>query len=100
MLAIKAPFPFVGATAYVKGSAQEVTILQRNADGTCSVKLHPPRHMTREQQVAWHNRGASLTRTEDAGDLYETAEEASLAGLPHPRPCRPSKPRRRGKRRA
>jgi hypothetical protein len=97
MLAVDAPFPHAGCTAYLRGSGESRRIIQRNADGSCTVEVQRPRFMTTEQQLAWANRGATRTQREDGGDLFATREEAVAASRRRPR--RPSTPRRRGKRR-
>lgn len=98
MLAVSAPFPNPGCTAYLRGSAQEVRVLGHNADGTATVSLQPPAIMSSEQRFEWARRGASLTRTERRADLFETAHDASMVSAA--RPKRPARPRRRKPRRA
>lgn len=82
MLAQPAPFPHAGSVAFTRGTAQKVTIIQRNLDGSCTVKLHPPRFMAAEQRLAWAHRGASLTTRVNQADLYETEREAAFCGRP------------------
>lgn len=69
------PFPNAGSAAFVKGSADPVTILRRNADGTVLVRRDPRRFERR-------NRDASGNATLALADLFETADAAALAALP------------------
>ena len=61
-----AEFPFNGSTGYVRGSGEQVGILQRNRDGGFLVKRY----------AASRSEGASLTRTHAPGELCETLDEA------------------------
>lgn len=76
MLAVEAAFPYPGSTAYERGTAEPRRIIQRNANGTCTVAVLPRRFMSREEQLVWINRGASRTVTVAAEDLCATPEEA------------------------
>lgn len=69
MLAIATEFPQTGSAAFVKGSADPVTILQRNADDTCVVRLD-----ARPGQLA--PRGSTGNRRVDLADLCATEDEA------------------------
>lgn len=89
MLQVKAPFPHTGCEAFLRGTGARVTLIQRNADGSATVKLHPPEHMTPAQRLEWANRGASLTHRVPASDLYATLDDAIHCGR---------KPRRRDQR--
>lgn len=80
MLAQPAPFPYAGSVAFTRGTAQKVTVIQHNRDGTCTVKVHPPRFMSAEQRLDWAHRGASLTTRVEQADLYETETEAVFCG--------------------
>lgn len=80
MLQVRTEFPYAGSEAFLRGTAGRVTIISRNADGTATVKLHPPKFMSAEQRIEWNNRGASLTTKVDAKDLYETELLATFCG--------------------
>lgn len=82
MLNAPAPFPNPGSTAFLRGTADKVTVIQRNADATAVVKVHPPRFMTPSERDAWRRRGATLTRTVEVRDLYETERLAMFCGKP------------------
>jgi len=82
MLNATAPFPHPGSTAFLRGTADKVTVIQRNADATALVKVHPPRFMTPAERDAWRRRGASLTRTVEVRDLYDTPLKAQFCGRP------------------
>lgn len=68
MLAVEAPFPHPGATAFLRPSGEEVRILQRRADGGVTIA------------VADRFKRASSTRTVPLADLAPTREQA----LPQP----------------
>lgn len=67
MLKFAAPFPHPGASAFLRGTAEPVRILRRNADGTVLVQRTGP--------LARYD-GASVERTEAAAALFPTAAEA------------------------
>lgn len=69
MLAIATEFPQTGSAAFIKGSADPVTIIQRNADGTCVVRLD-----ARPGQLA--PRGSTGNRRVHASELCATEDEA------------------------
>ena len=76
MLAQPSEFPHAGLKAFVGGTADPVTIMRRNADGTALVRVDPRPHHPR-------NRDASGNRTVPLGDLHETeraAFEAAVTG--------------------
>lgn len=75
MLAQPTQFPHAGSKAFLGGTADPVTIMRRNADGTALVRVDPRPHHPR-------NRDASGNRTVTLEDLHETeraAFEASTA---------------------
>lgn len=82
MLAQPAPFPFAGCDAFLRGTAARATVIRHNADGTATVKLHPPRFMSADQRIDWQKRGASLTTSVPLGDLYQTERDAVWCGKP------------------
>lgn len=82
MLATPAPFPHAGSDGFLRGTAQRVTVIQHNAAGTSTVKLHPPRFMDAAKRLEWANRGASLTRQVETADIYETEQLAAFCGKP------------------
>lgn len=85
MLRVPTEFPQAGSAAFLKGSADPVTILRRNADGTALVRVEP-------RPTEGRNRDASGNTTVALADLYATADEAAWAGLPKtPRPRRSKK---------
>lgn len=67
MLQVPAEFPHIGSTAFLRGSAGEVRILQRNADGTATVQ---------RLGLIPRAEGASITRRVAQADLFATIEEA------------------------
>jgi len=69
MLAIATQFPHAGSAAFVRGSADPVTILRRNADGTVLVRREP-------RPFERRNRDASGNTTLSLDDLAETADLA------------------------
>lgn len=69
MLAIVTEFPQAGSAAFIKGTADPVTIIQRNADGTCVVRVD-----ARPGQRA--PRGSTGNRRVDFTDLCATEDEA------------------------
>lgn len=69
MLAIATEFPQAGSPAFIKGSADPVTIIQRNKDGTCTV-----RRDARPGQRA--PRGSTGNTRIDLADLCATEDEA------------------------
>lgn len=86
MLATATDFPHAGSRAFVRGTADPVTIIRRNADETVLVRMDP-----RPGQRA--SRDASGNRTLALDELAET-EHLAVFG--------PDKPRqhRRARRRA
>lgn len=76
MIQADAPFPHIGSTGYVRGTGEARRIMQRNADGSCTVKVLPPDYMTPADKHAWRNRGASLTARVDPAELCATRQEA------------------------
>lgn len=77
MLHIPAEFPHPGSRAFVRGTADPVTIIRRNADGTAFVRLDP-------RPLERRNRDASGNTTMPNAHLFSTAEEASLQNTPRP----------------
>lgn len=75
MLHVPAPFPHPGSRAFVRGTADPVTILRSNADGTALVRRDP-------RPLERRNRDASGTTTLPRSDLFETPEEAALQNVP------------------
>lgn len=75
MLASPAPFPFAGSKAFLKDSADPVTIIRKNADGTALVRRDP-------RPGEGPHRDASGNREEPLANLYADADEAARAGLP------------------
>ena len=71
--AIPAPFPFPGSTGFVAGTCEPVTVLRRNDDGSCLVRVDAKPHRA-------PNRDASGNRTLEAGQLCETERAAFEAG--------------------
>lgn len=63
MLNIPAPYPHPGCTAFLAGTAEEVRLIQRNADGTCLISIADRRFPSER---------ASGNRTVPARDLHET----------------------------
>lgn len=84
MLKFKAPFPFNGCKAFLAGSADPVTVIRRNADGTSLVRMD-------DKPFAPASRDASGNRTVDKDDLHKTEEAAVKAGLPKRRKARAAK---------
>lgn len=76
MLQVEAPFPHTGSNAFLKGSADPVRIIQRNADDTCTVQRLG--HLSRAL-------GASRTRRVPLADLVATPAEAVPAAKPRRR---------------
>lgn len=75
MLAVPTEFPQAGSAAFLKGSADPVTIIRRNADRTALV-----RHDARRGEL--RSRDASGNTTVPLADLFETEDEAAWATLP------------------
>ena len=69
MLAQPSEFPHAGSKAFIGGTADPVTIMRRNADGTALVRVDPRPHHPR-------NRDASGNRTVSMADLHETERAA------------------------
>lgn len=69
------PFPQVGARAFLKTSAEPVTIIRRNQDGTALVRCDP-------RPGEGPHRDASGNREEPLADLFPTEAEAAQAGRP------------------
>ena len=89
MLSIATEFPQAGSAAFVKGTADPVTILQ-HVDDHCIVRREA---RPREAQ----NRNASGNTRIPRAELFETPEEA--LATPQPRPSRRARsaPRRQQK---
>ena len=78
MLKCDAPFPFAGCKAFLAGSADPVTVLRRNDNGSALVRMDPrPREAL--------SRDASGNRTVDAADLCKSEKDAFEAALPKKR---------------
>lgn len=75
MLNVPVDFPFAGSRAFVRGTAQPVTIIRHNADGTALVRIDP-RPLERRNRDSTGN--TTLPRT----DLFATPEEAALQNTP------------------
>lgn len=78
MLAEVTTFPHAGSKAYLGGTADPVTIMRRNADGTALVRMDPKPHHRR-------NRDATGNRTVDIDDLHETERAAFDAAMQAPK---------------
>lgn len=78
MLNVPTEFPQAGSTAYCRGSAEQVRILQRNYDGTVLVQRTGP-----DARFA----GASRETRVALADLFPRQDEA----------CEPPRRRRRAK---
>ncbi|MBB3034024.1 hypothetical protein [Alteriqipengyuania lutimaris] len=81
MLATISEFPHAGSRGYCVGTADPVTIIRHNADGTALVRREPRAHELR-------NRDASGNTTIALDDLFATegeAFDASVARKPKPR---------------
>ena len=76
--AIPTPFPFPGSTGFVAGTCEPVTVLRRNDDGSCLVRVDAKPHRA-------PNRDASGNRTLEAGQLCETERAAFEAGQAKPK---------------
>lgn len=76
------PLPLPGSTGFLRGTAERVTVLQRGADDTCTVKIEQPPYLSPEQRLEWARRGASLTRRVAEADIYPTEREAQFCGRP------------------
>ena len=74
MLQTPVPFPFAGSKGFVAGSCDPCTVIRRNDDGTCLVRIDPRPHRAA-------NRDASGNRTLAAGELHETEKSAFEATL-------------------
>ena len=77
MLHVPTEFPHPGSRAFVRGTADPVTIIRQNADGTTFVR-RDPRPLERA------NRDASGNTTLPRADLFATPEEAALQNTPRP----------------
>ena len=84
MLKTVTEFPHPGSQAFVRGTAERVTIVRRNADDTCLLRRDP-------NPGALRNRDASGNTTLPLADLFATEETAMHCGR---------KPRRRARRSA
>lgn len=71
MLHVPSDFPFTGSRGYLRGTAEPVTILRHNADGTALVRREP-------RPLERATRDASGNTTVPRADLFETPEEAAL----------------------
>lgn len=78
MLAQVTQFPHAGSKAFLAGTADPVTIMRRNADGTALVRIDPKPHAPR-------NRDASGNRTVAFDDLHETERAAFDAAMQAPK---------------
>lgn len=78
MLAQPTQFPHAGSKAFLGGTADPVTIMRRNADGTALVRVDPRPHHPR-------NRDASGNRTVTLADLHETERAAFDAAMQAPK---------------
>lgn len=78
MLAVPTEFPHPGSRAFVKGTAEPVTIIRRNADDSALIRRDP-----RARQRL--NRDASGNRTEPFANLCATEDEAAQAGVAVPK---------------
>lgn len=74
MLAQVTDFPHAGSKAFLGGTADPVTIMRRNADGTALVRMDPRPHHPR-------NRDASGNRTVDLDQLHQTERAAFDAAM-------------------
>ena len=88
--AIPVPFPHAGSTGFIAGTCQPCTVIRRNHDGSCLVRVDPS-----PQRAA--NRDASGNRTLEPGELCETEREAFEAGEPKPKRGRRKVDTRMGK---
>ena len=75
MLQVPVPFPHAGSRAFVRGTADPVTIIRHNADGTALVRREA-------RPLERRNRDASGNTTLARADLFETPEEAALQNTP------------------
>lgn len=75
------PFPQAGSRAFLKDSADPVTIIRRNADRSALVRRDP-------RPGEGRHRDASGNTTVPLADLFATADEAGHAGLPKRRRAR------------
>lgn len=73
MLQGPAPFPFAGSKGFVAGTCDPVTVIRRNDDGSCLVRVDARSHRAA-------SRDASGNRTLAAGELCETEREAFELG--------------------
>lgn len=84
MLATPTPFPCAGSRAFLKDSADPVTIIRLNADKTALIRRDP-------RPGEGPHRDASGNREEPLANLYADANEAARGGLPaverKPRRC-------------
>lgn len=78
MLQTPVPFPFAGSKGFIAGTCDPVTVIRRNDDGSCLVRIDPRPHRAA-------NRDASGNRTLAAGELHETEKSAFEATLPKAR---------------
>ena len=77
MLAAPAPFPHAGSRAFVGATAEPVTIIRKNADGTALVRVDP-------RPTEGRNRDASGNTTVPVDQLYPSECEAAAADLKIP----------------
>lgn len=93
MLSTPAEFPHAGSRAFLATSADPVTIIRRNADGSALVRRDA-------RPFSARNRDASGNTTVPLAELFADADEAARAGLkqrsgrPDKNTPRPAKPRR------
>lgn len=91
MLTTTAEFPFQGSRGFCLGSADPVTIIRLNDDGTAFVRRDPRPHEIR-------NRDASGNATLSLDELFATEGEAFDASVARkPKRSRPRKPQQRRK---
>ena len=74
MLAESIAFPHAGSRGFLAETADPVTIIRRNADGSALVRLDPKPFHAR-------NRDASGNRTVPGSDLFPTEREAFEASM-------------------
>ena len=84
MLAEPTEFPHPGSRGFLAKSADPVTIIRRNRDGTALVRIDAKPHHAR-------NRDASGNRTVPANELFGSEEDAARAGTAAPKRKRRAK---------
>lgn len=78
MLQTPVPFPFTGSKGFIAGTCDPCTVIRRNDDGSCLVRVDArPHHAA--------NRDASGNRTLEPGQLCETEKQALEAGQTKPK---------------